>query len=55
VQSGWYFVEFFSLCLIFCLDMYWWAGIYQEEFIKVPKDFQDVYVIWDGWGTSLCW
>lgn len=33
-----------------------WPSIPEkEEFISIPKDFQDVYVIWDGWGTSLCW
>lgn len=33
-----------------------WPDIPQkEEFIQVPRDFQDIHVIWDGWGTSLCW
>lgn len=33
-----------------------WPNIPQkEEFVQIPKDFQDIYVIWDGWGTSLCW
>ncbi|KAG0584644.1 hypothetical protein KC19_3G225400 [Ceratodon purpureus] len=33
-----------------------WPDIPQkEEFIQIPRDPQDIYVIWDGWGTSLCW
>lgn len=41
-------------------NLFAWIGAWpdipqKEEFIQVPKDLQDVYVIWDGWGTSLCW